>query len=565
MEKRITLLAILFLLLLQAKAQDPVMVWVSFKDKDHSPFSLSRPHEFLSQRSLERRQRQMIPLDNTDLPVSPYYLNLIETFEGVKVYYTSKWLNGAMLRLESPAIYQDIAGLDFVVFSEIVKSYSGSTQSVSPVDLRGMEMHDNALENSPEPVYSFHSVFADSHYPAYGATENQINMVNGSALHQRGFWGRGLKIALLDAGYRFVDSLEAFQYLWHHNKILGWRDFVNPGGNVFREHPHGTYVLSVMGGYLPGTYAGAALGASYWLIRTEDAATEFRIEEYNWLAGAELADSIGADIINSSLGYTRFDDPSQSYTYSQLDGQTTVVARAANYAFSKGILVVNSAGNYGAQTWQYIGSPADAPGVLAVGGTNSNGNRVNFSSVGPSADGRTKPDVMAQAQGVAVINLMGSIGQANGTSFSSPLVAAMAACLWQSFPLASADQLKEAIIKSADRYFEPDTLYGFGIPDFEIASQILNQQIKPSQALKIIKNPITIHSSLRIFADDAQEVTISIYNASGQSIFNFGNVLLYKGYNDIRAFEYIESMASGIYFVKVNFRNRTEMVKAIKL
>ncbi len=355
-------------------------------------------------------------------------------------------------------------------------------------------------------------------------------------------------------------------FLWEQDKILGYRDFVDPDGDIFNSHPHGTYVLSVMGGYLPGRYSGAALGASFWLLRTEDASSEFRIEEYNWLAGAEFADSVGADIINSSLGYTRFDNPAQNYEYSDLDGQTTIVARAANKAFSRGILVVNSAGNYGAQSWRYIGSPADAHGSLAVGGTNNEGQRVNFSSAGPSADGRVKPDIMAQAQGVAVLNLMGTTGNANGTSFSAPLIAGIAACLWQKFPEATNEQIRNAIVRSADRYMMPDSLYGYGIPDFGKAIVILGGQYHDDWPVAVVlNNPLLPDSGIRFFAESNETVSIDLINSSGQKMWTLNNIEVFSGYNEVRPFSNIEILASGIYIVRINFKNRTELIKAIKL
>lgn len=562
---RLTVFILSFFTALTIFAQDPVMLWVEFRDKEHSQYSLSRPHEFLSLRAIQRREQQNIPIDITDKPVTPQYLATLSALEGVEIFYSSRWLNGALLRLRDMNIVQNIAEFDFVVYTEDVKPNNEIKKNASSRNLGGFQ---SVFVENPEAhtaIFPFSAQTFDTEYPLYGAAENQINLVSGYELHKRGFSGAGKTIALLDAGYRYVDSLEAFQYLWQHNQILGFRDFVNPGGNVFNEHPHGTYVLSVMGAYLANDFSGAAMGAKYWLLRTEDAATEYRIEEYNWLAGAEFADSVGVDIINSSLGYTTFDHPIQNYTYNQLNGVTTIVAKAANMAFNKGILIVNSAGNYGAQSWQYIGSPADSHGALAVGGTNNQGIRANFSSVGPTADGRLKPDIMAQGQGVAVINLMGSVGLANGTSFSSPLIAAMAACLWQSFPLASASELKEAIIKSADRFFNPDSLYGYGIPHFGRAAEILTQQQIVSEVVKLIINPVSSQSTLRIFSNDLEFISIDLFNSNGQKISGKEKIAIYQGYNDIKVFEEIEMLASGIYFLRVNFKSRTELIKAIKL
>jgi len=544
------------------------MVWVEFTDKENSHYSLSRPYEFLSQRAIERRQKQNIPLDFYDLPVSPYYLQTLAADTSIVVYYSSKWFNGAMLNVRYAEALQRLDNYEFISYWEDVKPQPPLPEDKKPEEINGSQAFDGysfdpAMFYEEFPYSILHTF---NNYPDYGEAENQVKLVNGQALHARGYWGRNKVIAVLDAGYRSVDTLGGFNFLWEQNRILGYRDFVDPGGNVFNSHPHGTYVLSVMGGHLPGKYSGAALGASYWLLRTEDASSEFRIEEYNWLAGAEFADSVGADIINSSLGYTRFDDPAQNYEYSDLDGQTTVIARAANKAFSKGILVVSSAGNYGAQSWRYIGSPADAHGALAVGGTNSEGQRVNFSSVGPSADGRVKPEVMAQGQGVSVLNLVGSTANANGTSFSAPLVAGMAACLWQKFPRATNEQVQNAIIRSADRYMMPDSLYGYGIPDFGKAVEILRGPYESTLPVAmILNNPLVPDSAIRFFAEGNETISIDFINSSGQKIWTLNNLEVLSGYNEVRPFRDIGVLASGIYIVRINFKNRSEFIKAIKL
>jgi serine protease AprX len=568
MINRLSISIVVLLFALSSWGNNPVMVWVEFADKENSHYSLARPHEFLSQRAIERRQKQNIPFDFYDLPVSPHYLQTLAADTSIVVYYSSKWFNGAMLKVSNAEALQQLYNYEFISYWEDVKPQPPLPEDKKLEEINGSQAFDyysfDPAMFSEEYPYSLMHTF--NNYPDYGEAENQVRLVNGQELHGRGYWGRDKVIAVLDAGYRAVDTLEGFSFLWEQNRILGFRDFVDPDGNIFNSHPHGTYVLSVMGGFLPGRYSGAALGASYWLLRTEDAASEFRIEEYNWLAGAEFADSVGADIINSSLGYTRFDDPAQNYTYNDLDGQTTIVARAANKAFSRGILVVSSAGNYGAQSWRYIGSPADAHGALAVGGTNNTGQRVNFSSVGPSADGRVKPEVMAQAQGVAVLNLVGSTGNANGTSFSAPLVAAMAACLWQKFPKATNEQIQNAIIRSADRYMMPDSLYGYGIPDFGKAIEILGGQYEDALPVAmILNNPLVPDSAIRFFAEGNETISIDLINSSGQKMWTLKNIEVLNGYNEVRPFGDIGVLASGIYIVRINFKNRSEFLKAIKL
>ena len=559
---------IAFLFLSQGlQGSDHLMIWVNFTDKAESPYSISRPHEFLSERALERRLKQSIPLDEYDLPVSPFYLQTLSDHTSLEVFYSSRWLNGALLRIQDETILDILHQYPFILNFENVKPAPEEETEEKLEETGGpQELIMNNHYQSDFFEFVQNSLFVSNQtYPEYGSAFNQVNLVNGLELHKRGYWGHGKVIALLDAGYTAVDTLAAFNYLWNQNRILGYRDFVNPGGNIFSSHPHGTYVLSVMGGFLPGDFAGAALGASYWLLRTEDTSSEFRIEEYNWLAGAEFADSIGADIINSSLGYTTFDNPLQDYTYADLDGETTIVARAANKAFSRGILVVNSAGNYGNRDWGYIGSPADAFGALSVGGTDNQGVRVNFSSFGPSYDGRIKPDIMAQARAVSVANLVGTTGNANGTSFSAPLIAAMSACLWQKFPDVSNQQLRQAIIQSSDRFLNPDTLYGFGIPDFGLAVEILKGPAVDPRMITLLNNPLMYNSALRIYADHSEFINIDFINSSGHIMWTQQNIEIFPGYNEVRPFGDIESLASGIYIIRVRFNDRAEHVKAIKL
>ncbi len=562
----LSLLFLLFSLFLWGN--EPVMVWVEFKDKQHSPYSLTHPHEFLSSRAIERRQKQNIPFDHFDLPVSPFYVESLAVDTTITVFYTSRWLNGALLKISSNDFLQNLDEFDFILSWQDVKPVITSPEKNEKFDSNGSQQHQWSVSIHEKAIdkFPFSIIHNYSGYPEYGSSENQISLVNGQVLHGLGYKGEGKIIAVFDSGFRAADTLEAFSYLWNSNKIMGFRDFVEPGSDIFDTHTHGTYVLSVMGGYLPGDLSGSALGASYWLLRTEDVSSEFRIEEYNWLAGAEYADSVGADIINSSLGYTRFDNPIQDYFYDDLDGQTTIVAKAANKAFNKGLLVVNSAGNYGSQTWMYVGSPADAHGVLAVGGTNSEGIRVAFSSFGPTADGRVKPDIMAQAQGVAVANMMGSVGQANGTSFSSPLIAGMAACLWQKYPAANNEEIRNAIIRSADRYLLPDTIYGYGIPDFAKAIDILDGKFEGTRLAYLLSNPLLPNSAVRFYAEEYEEfISIDLINSNGQKIWTITDLNVLYGINEVRPFANINTLSSGIYIIRINFKNRSENIKAIKL
>ncbi len=555
---KITFILLLFFFLWKSgSASAPVMIWVEFHDKENSSYSLSRPHEFLSPRSIDRRQKQNIPFDFYDLPVSSFYIDSILTDPTLTLHYTSKWFNGAMFKANSEQSVLFIQQFSFVKYIEIAK------KPISVINHEKGIQSESLLHPLSNPV-----LVGFSHYGSatadYGESMEQISMLNAQSLHEDGFWGQNKIIAVLDAGFRNVDTLPAYRELWDKNQILGYYDFVEAKPELFKGHSHGAYVLSVMGANQPGIFFGTAKEASFLLIRTEDAASEFKVEEYNWLAGAEFADSVGADIINSSLGYTTFDDTQQNYQYASLDGATTVTARAANMAFSRGILVINSAGNYGTQSWRYIGTPADAHGVLAIGGTDSNRIRASFSSVGPSYDGRVKPQVTAQGQGVAVINNFGSVSRANGTSFSAPLIAGMAASLWSKYPDASNTQIKQAIIRSGDRYFNPDSLYGFGIPDFQQASIILEKKIDDINFLKLINNPLKAESSITFYAYQTEEISINVFNSNGQLVWSKDSLTVYPGFNELKPFNDIDLLTGGLYLIRVNFSNKTETIKAIK-
>lgn len=392
----------------------------------------------LSEAALARRVQAGIALDMRDYPLAPQIIDQARG-AGLQVLHASRWLGALAVEAESEA-----------AIAQFAESRQASIQP-----LRTLIKHQATGQ--------------------YGTGEAQVAILNGQDLHNKGFWGEGRVIAVLDGGFSGAQIFGAFDSLWMRGRIAGSYDFVDGDTNVFNRGSHGMSVLSVMGANLPGTLVGVAPRATYWLLTTENELSETIAEEYNWVAGAEFADSVGAHIINSSLGYTTFDDTSQSHTYADLDGKTTPVSLGALWAARKGILVVNSAGNEGSSSWQYISAPADADSILAVGGCNLNGEYVMFSGRGPTADNRLKPDVMAPALGVSVVNGFGGISGANGTSFASPLIAGLAACLWQAHPTKTAMDIRQEIIRSAHLFATPDNFRGHGIPDFWVADYALGQ------------------------------------------------------------------------------------------
>lgn len=420
-------------------------------DKRHSIYTISHPEKFLSKRSLERRIRQHLAVDSTDLPVSSDYLAALQGC-GMEIVGKSKWNNTVLIRVHSR---RDLKALAHLPFIREEKKVFTSPDSLTECVRSGFWKEFNSWE-------------ADTN-DEYGATQTQVENLNGIRLHHAGFRGNGELIGVIDGGYMNVDRIPAFNKV----HIVGMADFVVPKSkNLFKEIEHGTMVLSVMAVNIPNYYVGTAPEASYLLLRSEDAQTESQAEEDYWAEAAEYADSVGVDVINSSLGYHNFDDSTQNYSYSDQNGETALISRTASLLTGKGIVLVNSAGNDGMGTWKKISFPADARNILTVGAISSNGVNAPFSSVGPTADGRIKPDVMALGSPTEVVTGHGVILNDMGTSFASPLIAGMVACLWQALPDKTAFQIIHLVKESADRYTHPDNIFGYGVPNFWKAYQL---------------------------------------------------------------------------------------------
>lgn len=424
-------------------------LYLKDKDLDHTPFSVNRPSEFLSQRSIDRRKRQGIPVDLTDLPVAPAYEKQVAE-AGIEIVGKSKWNNTLLIRIHKDKELRKLEGLDFITQ---MKKVFQAPDSVS------QRMRSN-VRNGLNEWSSGNGV--------YGAADAQLKSLNGKRLHENGYRGKGMMIAVFDGGFMNADKIPAL----HKIKLAGVKDFVVPESkNVFGEMEHGTMVLSTMAANAPDFYVGVAPEAQYLLIRCEDERTESLAEEDYWASAAEYADSCGVDIINSSLGYHGFDDSSMDHHYYEQDGNTALISRTASMCADKGIVCVNSAGNDGMGSWKKINFPADAKDILTVGSINEHGMNAAFSAVGPTADGRIKPDVMAFGSPTCVITGRGSIINDNGTSFSSPLVAGMVACLWQALPGKTAKQIIKLVKLAGDNQQHPDNVFGYGVPDFWKAYQ----------------------------------------------------------------------------------------------
>ncbi len=424
-------------------------LYLKDKDLDHTPFSVKRPSEFLSQRSIDRRKRQGILVDLTDLPVAPAYEKQVAE-AGIEIVGKSKWNNTLLIRIHKDKELRKLEGLEFITKR---KKVFQAPDSVS------QRMRSNVRNGLNE--WSQGDEF-------YGAADAQLKSLNGKKLHENGYRGKGMMIAVFDGGFMNADKIPAL----HKIKLAGVKDFVVPESkSVFGEMEHGTMVLSTMAANAPDFYVGVAPEAQYLLIRCEDERTESLAEEDYWASAAEYADSCGVDVINSSLGYHGFDDSSMNHHYYEQDGNTALISRTASMCADKGIVCVNSAGNDGMGSWKKINFPADAKDILTVGSINEHGMNAAFSAVGPTVDGRIKPDVMAFGSPTCVITGRGSIINDNGTSFSSPLVAGMVACLWQALPGKTAKQIIKLVKLAGDNQQHPDNVFGYGVPDFWKAYQ----------------------------------------------------------------------------------------------
>lgn len=416
---------------------------VSLTDKQGTPFTSAHPEEFLSQKSIDRRVRQGLAITETDLPISPKYIKTISQM-GYKIVSKSKWNNSLLIKLTDTLKIKEIAALPFVKQTHRVFS---SPDSIMPATRRPLEKDTTKASTTT----------------TYGKADAQIRTINGIRLHEAGFKGDGMTIAVVDGGFMNKDSIA----LLNNVKVLGTKNFAfPPTTSIYDELDHGTAVLSTMAANLPGRIVGTAPNAAYWLLRSEYGPTESEAEEDYWVAAVEFADSVGVDLINSSLGYHNFDDNATSHTYRQQDGLQAFNSRAASMLASKGIILVNSAGNDGMNEWKKISCPADARDILTIGAMRKDSVNAMFSSIGPSFDGRVKPDVMAVGNPCAVVKGNGMISTASGTSFSSPVTCGMVACLWQALPQLTALQIMDIVRRSADRYEYPDNVFGYGIPDY---------------------------------------------------------------------------------------------------
>ncbi|MFT5973185.1 MAG: serine protease AprX, partial [Cryomorphaceae bacterium] len=507
---------------------------VFFGDKIGTPYSIEQPEAFLSQRAIMRRMNQSILITEEDLPVNPEYINEVRDLGDLEVIYSLKWFNAILIETEDPEVIDLILELDEVIgtqISQVIKD-------------------DQSIEFPTDEVISF----PKNNY-SYGPSFNQINMINGIPLHEAGYAGEGVWIGVFDGGFSFALQDLSLQNLMNSDRVLGTKNFVDGNDDVYQRSTHGSYVLSTMAGFLEDSLIGTAPDASYLLCITEDVDVERRIEEANWAVAAEYADSVGIDVINTSLGYTLFDLENENHSYEELDGNSTLITRASNIAASKGMLIVTSAGNSGNSPWYYISAPADGDNVLAVGAVRPDETIASFSSRGPRADGAVKPNIVAQGQATVLANLGDGIRTANGTSFSSPVIAGMSASLWQAVPQATAQEVFEAIEQSAHLYLNPNDSLGYGIPDFELALQEL-QGITSTRDLAFGKNDLKIYPNpwmdgemlnLIVPEEFGAQVTLEVYDITGKRVMNH----ILSAYDGRARLQSMPVLNNGLYLLSI--------------
>lgn len=546
---------------------------VRFKDKKASQFSISQPSAFLSAKSIQRRIRQNIKIDSTDLPVNASYVDSIANIPGVTILTFSKWLNQVIIETSDASALEKINSFPFILHSSpagIASSRRARKNSSKAKDI-AMSTPQKSGVLSLNTLYEEDKVSEDT--INYGNNYAQVHIHEGEYLHKLGFRGQGMTIAMLDAGYLNYKTNPAFDSVRLNNQVLGEYDFVMNETSVNEDNVHGANCFSILAANRPGIIVGTAPRANYWLFRTEDAASERPIEELNWIAAAERADSAGADMISSSLGYTTFDDPAYNHSYAQRDGNTAMITIAADLAVKKGMIVMNSAGNSGnsAGDAKYIMCPADGDSVVSVGAVNSSGVIGGFSSWGPNSAGRIKPNIVSLGWGAVYANSLGNTATGNGTSYSNPNIAGLIACLWQAFPEFTNVEIIDAVQKSADRYNNPDNRYGYGIPNFRVAFTLL-ETIRQDRTNAILNGkwitvfPVPFKQIFTVFvkAPSSGSAYIKLYDFTGRIIEEKTIQVVQGSFYTVRM-NPMSTKRYGVYFLQYYDGKNRSTVKLLSL
>jgi len=535
---------------------------IHFSDKNNNGFSLSDPQAFLSIKSIERRTKQNIKIDSTDLPVTSSYIDSLSKLSAIRILNRSKWFNQVLISLTDTTQLQQVGQLSFVRSFEPVNN---NLRKKIPGKVSGIQTND------PNSTLATLKIFGPDTLN-YGASQGQIYIHNGEYLHEQGFRGEGMTIAMLDDGFNNYLTNPAFDSIRNGNRILGTYDFVNLKVSVNEEDQHGANCFSIIAANLPGKFIGTAPAAKYWLFKTEDITSETPVEEENWVAAAEFADSAGVDLISTSLGYGYFDDSIYNLDYAKRNGHTSLVSRAANFAVSKGMIVTASAGNSGGLTGEqkYILCPADGDSVYAVGSVDASGQIANSSSWGPNSSGRVKPDGVSLGEGAFFVASDGNVNSGSGTSYSNPNLAGLITCLWQAFPEFASYEILDAVRFSSNLYNTPDNRYGYGLPDFEKAYTIL-QNKKMAAYNQLLGNdwirvyPVPFQQSFNLLIKPAISGTASLQllDISGKTIMK-RSISISADQLQLTEFEVTQALSKGVYFIRYVDQKEKRTLKLIK-
>jgi hypothetical protein len=542
---------------------------IRFNNKGYNNYSLGNPSAFLSSKSIERRTKQGISIDSTDLPVTKRYLDSLASVPGVTVVQSSKWLNAAFIKITDQNALIRIQNFPFVASSKPIASIASPGNG----EIINKKFKETVEAVSRQPRNGVRSPMGVTEQINYGQSAAQINIHEGEFLHQKGFTGRNMTIAVLDAGFTDYDTNNALDSLRNQQRLLGGYDFVSNTNVINETNAHGMYCLSIMAANKPGQIVGSSPHAKFYLLRTENTAEEFPVEEFYWALGAEYADSSGTDIISSSLGYTSFDNPVFNNEYIDRDGNTCISTIAADLAAKKGMIVCNSAGNSGGFSTEerYVSCPADGDSVLAVGAIQANKTIAAFSSWGPNSAGKIKPDVVSIGQGTILALGNGNPAAGNGTSFSNPNLAGLVACLWEAFPEFTNMEIIDAVKQSSDRYTNPDVRFGYGIPNFRIAYNRLDSirlarntdNILKNEWIKALPNPFNSYISLVVKPSVTGPAKIRLFDMKGALLMESGTNVT-AGISSVIQLKNTAGLPKGMYIIRYEDAEKKISLRVIR-
>ena len=545
----------------------PDLYLIEFADKNNTPYTLNNPQEYLSERAINRRNAQNIAIDSLDLPVNASYIEALVDL-GLEIHNVSKWMNSAVVRTDNYSLVLQARNLPFVK--------SESRFEIDTVQNRGRS-RGNSLEKSSKRPTNMNKIISDiSIEPKldmldYGFSYLQFTMHNGQLLHEDGYMGEGMLIAVIDGGFYKADIMPSLARLRDNNKIIATRDFSYGDGNVYDHHTHGSMVLSIMAGYDPGRLIGTAPEADYLLITSENGEYEELVEEFNWISAIEYADSMGADMANVSLGYVDFDSERYNHAYEDMNGQTCPSSIGAEIAASRGMLVFVAAGNSGndenGHVW--IGAPCDAENVIAVAAVRFNENTAPFTSHGICTENRIKPDVASDGWGTIVDYVGDSITTGNGTSFATPVMCGLTACFWQKFRDKTSAEIRNILLESTRPTHprdEEDITCTTGFPNIYVGRGIVDFAVA-SENLTGTKAALPDYIDINIFPNPTSDsVTISINPDKSMcvNIFSLDGRLMDYRKNISGTFKYdFGKYANGEYVISFSIDNKVVKTESI--